>query len=341
MDTKIRYIANKGTPQEATHLFTLDELLLGDGRLVGLGGLIRNEMQSRFDGLLHVENGIAYNPTVSIKRVDRPGLFAGLPYGLYINNPSRSMRPKPTQGTSSSDAPKKPCAFCTNHLGKELEIMRDTFEAYALTPNKFHIVGYHMLLMSRECRKQNDLLSEDLEAAMKFSYLFDMFMIYNRMEAGGTIDHFHMQAFPYELAPGHTIPLHAVLEGQRENDVLLPYCERLDVPRFSLKEYPGATACFAGSKAPQQTLEYLAKSRSEAAKYNLVVDKDVIVVVPRNNIYAPNTGTFLAGLEMCGGIPTLNIVDKHGNVVTSADQLQESQTYYIFQATMQHATCAR
>ena len=86
-------------------------------------------------------------------------------------------------------------------------------ETHALLYNKFPLVPYHVLVVTKEFEKQMSLINQaDFEAALKVMKALDSFMFFNGgPDAGASQEHKHLQAIPYSSFPNQTIPLDALI----------------------------------------------------------------------------------------------------------------------------------
>ena len=284
--------------------FKLGDLLNNPDMHLGVQQALRQELQEWWESHLpkkssFSDTGIRYVPKINVQKVENPE--EGFPYFLAITNTNRENRPKSKPMDLEGH-----CVICASD-SPERKYMET--EGYMIIPNVFPIVPYHSLIVTKRAIDQNDLHSDDLEKAMEFSFVFDQFLIYNQRETGGTVNHLHLQSFPYALE-GHQIPLHGLLETYRSGN------------EFMIETYPAEHRCFVAD--PDSALAY---ARQFNTPLNMIVDKDVIMVVPRSEaINQSITHSLWAGLELCGGI-VIGHIREGDEIIHRAEDLSAHLTF--------------
>ena len=101
------------------------------------------------------------------------------------------------------------------------KISIDTLSStHSLLYNKFPLVPFHVLVVTKEFEPQMSLVNKnDFYAALKVMKALDCFVFFNGgPDAGASQKHKHLQAIPYNSFPNHTIPLNALIEKTKESD---------------------------------------------------------------------------------------------------------------------------
>ena len=307
--------------------FGLEDLLQDPNRNLDVQQILRTRFRTWWEqqlpptGQKYQQEKIAYNPEIAVELV--PNTRGGLPYVLAITNPNRAKRPNGKE-KKDEDA-NSHCAICLNNVEKGLMLFTEELGDYILTPNLFPIAPHHSLLLSERHIDQDNLTQRDLEMSMEFSFVFDQFLIYNQKNSGATIDHLHLQTLPY-CFNGKVTPLHYLFNKYRGT---------VD-DTFVLDEYPGQHRCFAANA--QAAIDYIHEVVKQKHSYNVVVDKEMIAVIPRSESIAIDlTASKWAGLEMCGGIVLGDIKHKNGRVKTDASDLAKELTFDDYLAAF-HST---
>ena len=93
-------------------------------------------------------------------------------------------------------------------------------ETHALLYNKFPLVPFHVLIVTKKFEKQMSLLGErDFDAALRVMKALDSFAFFNGgPNAGASQEHKHIQAIPYGSFPNQTIPLDALIEATKSGE---------------------------------------------------------------------------------------------------------------------------
>ncbi|MDR3548634.1 MAG: DUF4922 domain-containing protein [Candidatus Pacebacteria bacterium] len=105
-------------------------------------------------------------------------------------------------------------------------------DTHALLYNKFHLVPYHVLIVTKQFVHQNTMLNEaDFEASLTVMKALEGFVFFNSgREAGASQDHKHLQAIPYSSFPNQYIPIGALIEKRMTE-------EKAPVTYFMLPEF--------------------------------------------------------------------------------------------------------
>ena len=88
-------------------------------------------------------------------------------------------------------------------------------ETHSLLYNKFHLVPYHVLIVTKEFVKQNIALDEsDFFASLKVMKTLRGLIFFNSgPKSGASQEHKHLQAIPYSSYPNHSIPIDVLIEN--------------------------------------------------------------------------------------------------------------------------------
>ena len=109
---------------------------------------------------------------------------------------------------------------------------------HALLFNKYPLVPFHVLIVTKKFEKQMSLLgSADFEAALWVMKALDCFVFFNGgLNAGASQEHKHLQAIPYNSFPNQRIPLDALIEATKDGSEVGPEgVEYTMIPPFKFK----------------------------------------------------------------------------------------------------------
>ncbi len=149
---------------------------------------------------------------------------------------SKDVRPSeavPVPPVSAPTAKFDP--FAKEHCSKIY--IESLSETHALLYNKFPLVPFHVLVVTKEFEKQMSLISEaDFEAALKVMKALDCFVFFNGgPNAGASQEHKHLQAIPYSSFPNQTIPLDALIAASKSPAEDSEDVEYTTIPPFKFK----------------------------------------------------------------------------------------------------------
>ncbi len=181
----------------------------------------------------------------------------------------------------------------------------DISKSHIAVLNKFNVVDYHLLIITREFEDQETLLTiDDFEALAACLDEYEGLGFYNGgAAAGASQSHKHLQLVPLPLAPeGPRIPVEPLLDGARFEGKLgfipgFPFLHvfaRLDaevMPSYRARaEYLFATCGemlrHLGMKAPEAH-----SVQRQSAPYCLIVTREWMLIVPRS-------GEFFEGISI-------------------------------------------
>lgn len=107
-------------------------------------------------------------------------------------------------------------------------------KTHVLLYNKFHLVPYHVLIVTKKFEHQNSLLNaQDFAASLLVMKSLDGFVFFNSgPEAGASQEHKHLQAIPYSSFPNQSIPIETLIE---KDEATLGNEELFTLPVFKFK----------------------------------------------------------------------------------------------------------
>ncbi|MBN4003668.1 phosphorylase [Nostoc sp. LPT] len=165
----------------------------------------------------------------------------------------------------------------------------DISDTHVCILNKFNVVDYHLLIITRGFEEQESLLTlEDFTAMWACLADFDGLAFYNSSKtAGASQRHKHLQLVPLPLAPsGLQIPIEPLLTSsqfQNSNATLakLPF-----VHAFASLNSNWVRSPFAGAQATLEIYHTLRHAVGLDAKqfgaYNLLATREWMLIVPRS-----------------------------------------------------------
>jgi sulfate adenylyltransferase (ADP) / ATP adenylyltransferase len=157
--------------------------------------------------------------------------------------------------------------------------------------NKFNVVDYHLLIITRAFEEQESLLSlEDFIAAWLCLADFDGLLFYNGgKNAGASQRHKHLQLIPLPLIPGEMgIPISPLLSCAAFNGAVgtikaLPFQQaiaKLDASLPPLQAGEAAFECYSTLLEALDIRETNDKKPSNA--YNLLATREWMFLIPRS-----------------------------------------------------------
>lgn len=169
----------------------------------------------------------------------------------------------------------------------------DISDTHVCILNKFNVVDYHLLIITRAFEEQESLLTlEDFTAMWACLSDFDGLAFYNSGKtAGASQRHKHLQLVPLPLAPsGPQIPIEPLLTAQFQE--LIPSGASATRRGTTLSKLPFVHAFaplnphwvespFAGAQATLQVYRTLLHSVGSGA-YNLLATLEWMLIVPRS-----------------------------------------------------------
>ncbi|MBD2516828.1 phosphorylase [Nostoc sp. FACHB-973] len=165
----------------------------------------------------------------------------------------------------------------------------DISDTHVCILNKFNVVDYHLLIITRAFEEQETLLTlEDFTAMWACLADFDGLGFYNSGKiAGASQRHKHLQLVPLPLAPsGSQIPIEPLLrEAQFQNSTAtlpkLPFLHAFAPLNPHWVESP-----FTGGEATLELyhtlLEAVGLDATQLGAYNLLMTREWMLIVPRS-----------------------------------------------------------
>lgn len=160
----------------------------------------------------------------------------------------------------------------------------DISDTHVCILNKFNVVDYHLLIITRGFEEQESLLTlEDFTAMWACLADFDGLAFYNSGKtAGASQRHKHLQLVPLPLAPsGSHIPIEPLLTTAKfqDSNVTLPGLPFIHA--FAPLNPHWVRSPFAGAQATLQVYRTLLHSVGSGA-YNLLATREWMLIVPRS-----------------------------------------------------------
>ena len=155
--------------------------------------------------------------------------------------------------------------------------------------NKFNVVDYHLLIITRGFEEQESLLTlEDFTAMWACLADFDGLAFYNSGKiAGASQRHKHLQLVPLPLAPsGPQIPIEPLLTAaQFQNSNTIPKLPF--VHAFAPLNSNWVQSPFAGGQATLEVyrtlLHAVGLDARQSGAYNLLATREWMLIVPRSH----------------------------------------------------------
>ncbi|MEH2359358.1 ATP adenylyltransferase family protein [Nostoc sp.] len=179
----------------------------------------------------------------------------------------------------------------------------DISDTHVCILNKFNVVDYHLLIITRDFEEQESLLTlEDFTAMWACLADFDGLAFYNSGKtAGASQRHKHLQLVPLPLAPsGPQIPIEPLLtSAQFQNSILsgasatqtmgfvnatlpkLPFVHAFAPLNSHWMQSP-FTAAQATLDAYRTLLHAVGLDAGQSGGYNLLATREWILIVPRS-----------------------------------------------------------
>ncbi|MBD2681193.1 MULTISPECIES: phosphorylase [Nostoc] len=165
----------------------------------------------------------------------------------------------------------------------------DISDTHVCILNKFNVVDYHLLIITRAFEEQESLLTlEDFTAMWACLADFDGLGFYNSGKlAGASQRHKHLQLVPLPLAPsGLQIPIEPLLrEAQFQNSTAtlpkLPFLHAFAPlnPQWVESPFTGGEATLAVYRT---LLEAVGLNTTQLGAYNLLMTREWMMIVPRS-----------------------------------------------------------
>ncbi|MBN3958300.1 phosphorylase [Nostoc sp. NMS8] len=165
----------------------------------------------------------------------------------------------------------------------------DISDTHLCILNKFNVVDYHLLIITRRFEEQESLLTlEDFAAMWACLADFDGLIFYNSGKtAGASQRHKHLQLVPLPLAPeGPQMPIEplvksAQFQNSNATSLKLPF-----VQAFALLNSNWVQSPFTGAEETLEVYRTLRQAVGLDAKqsgaYNLLATREWMLIVPRS-----------------------------------------------------------
>ncbi|OCQ97801.1 phosphorylase [Nostoc sp. MBR 210] len=169
----------------------------------------------------------------------------------------------------------------------------DISDTHVCILNKFNVVDYHLLLITRAFEEQESLLTpEDFAALLACLADFDGLAFYNSGKiAGASQRHKHLQIVPLPLAPtGVQIPIEPLLASAELKDGVGKISQLPFVNAFAILNPNWVESPLTSAEAIWQVYHNLLSaveieivdSQTPSAAYNLLATKEWMLIVPRS-----------------------------------------------------------
>lgn len=169
----------------------------------------------------------------------------------------------------------------------------DISDTHVCILNKFNVVDYHLLIITRDFEEQESLLTpEDFAALLACLADFDGLAFYNSGKiAGASQRHKHLQIVPLPLAPtGVQTPIEPLLTSAEFQDTVATIPKLPFVNAFATLDPNWVQSPLTSAEAMWQIYQNLLSavgieivdSQTPSAAYNLLVTREWMSIVPRS-----------------------------------------------------------
>lgn len=169
----------------------------------------------------------------------------------------------------------------------------DISDTHVCILNKFNVVDYHLLIITRAFEEQESLLTlEDFAAMWACLAGIDGLVFYNAgKNAGASQRHKHLQLVPLPLTPSGTqIPIEPLLASAKFQDAIATIPELPFIHAFAKLDPTWADSPFTGAKATLEIYYNLLRAVGlgaidadrQAGAYNLLATREWMLIVPRS-----------------------------------------------------------
>ncbi|AFY46563.1 ATP adenylyltransferase (5',5'''-P-1,P-4-tetraphosphate phosphorylase II) [Nostoc sp. PCC 7524] len=169
----------------------------------------------------------------------------------------------------------------------------DISETHVCILNKFNVVDYHLLIITRAFEEQESLLTlEDFAAMWACLAGIDGLVFYNAgKNAGASQRHKHLQLVPLPLTPSGTqIPIEPLLASAKFQDAIATIPGLPFIHAFAKLDPTWADSPFTGAKATLEIYYHLLRAVGlgaidgdrQAGAYNLLATREWMLIVPRS-----------------------------------------------------------
>jgi ATP adenylyltransferase len=169
----------------------------------------------------------------------------------------------------------------------------DISDTHVCILNKFNVVDYHLLIITRAFEEQESLLTlEDFAAMWACLAGIDGLVFYNAgKNAGASQRHKHLQLVPLPLTPSGTqIPIEPLLASAKFQDAIATIPGLPFIHAFAKLDPTWADSPFTGAKATLEIYYNLLRAVGlgaidgdrHAGAYNLLATREWMLIVPRS-----------------------------------------------------------
>lgn len=170
----------------------------------------------------------------------------------------------------------------------------DISETHVCLLNKFNVVDYHLLIITRAFEEQEKLLTlADFAAFWACLAEFDGLVFYNGGKiAGASQPHKHLQIVPLPLTPsGVRIPIEPLIKSAQFTDAVttipeLPFVHALGKldPNWSDSPYTGAEKTLQLYEELLSAVGITAvEDNKQSGAYNLLATREWMLIIPRSH----------------------------------------------------------
>jgi sulfate adenylyltransferase (ADP) / ATP adenylyltransferase len=170
----------------------------------------------------------------------------------------------------------------------------DISETHVCLLNKFNVVDYHLLIITRAFEEQKKLLTlADFAAFWACLAEFDGLVFYNGGQiAGASQPHKHLQIVPLPLTEsGSSIPIEPLIKSAQFTDAVttipeLPFVHALGKldPRWSDSPYTGAEKTLQLYEELLSAVGITAEAdNQQSGAYNLLATREWMLIIPRSH----------------------------------------------------------
>lgn len=168
----------------------------------------------------------------------------------------------------------------------------DIQENHVLILNKFNVVNYHLLIITREFQSQDSILTiEDFSALWTVLKQINGLGFYNGGKlAGASQSHKHLQLVPYPLVDKiETIPLNNLILSNKNKEKIftlksLPYLQTIvffeEITEKSVEELGKITLEYYYQLLDK--LNIYIENNNPSKNYNLLITKYWMMIIPRS-----------------------------------------------------------
>ncbi|MBW4622238.1 MAG: phosphorylase [Cyanosarcina radialis HA8281-LM2] len=169
----------------------------------------------------------------------------------------------------------------------------DISETHLCLLNKFNVVDYHLLIVTREFEEQESLLTlEDFQAMRSCLAEYEGLAFYNSGKtAGASQRHKHLQLVPLPLAPEipqiPIAPLLATAKFDRDIGTIADFpfvhaVARLD-DSWPTSPLDAAASSLKTYRTLLQAVKLFDETETKAGAYNLLATREWMIIVPRSH----------------------------------------------------------